>query len=95
MMYDREKSDAAIVAAKLTNNAGACIAAVAESVEPRAATKRNVEEQSTHRTLGRDDAYGKLQGNERRRSSPHSITMSALTCSGSHSLRSSAMLLLA
>jgi group II intron reverse transcriptase/maturase len=53
MMHDREKSDAAIVAAKLTNNAGACIAAVAESVEPRAATKRNAEEQSTHRTLGR------------------------------------------
>ena len=53
MMHDREKSDAAIVAAKLANKAGACIAAAAESVEPRAATKRNVEEQSTHRTLGR------------------------------------------
>ena len=53
MMHDREKSDTAIVAAKLTNNAGASIAAVAESVEPRAVTKRNVEEQSTHRTLGR------------------------------------------
>jgi group II intron reverse transcriptase/maturase len=53
MMHDREKSDAAIVAAKPANNAGACIAAAAESVEPRAATKRNVEEQSTHRTLGR------------------------------------------
>jgi len=52
-MHDREKSDTAIVAAKLTNNAGASIAAVAESVEPRAVTKRNVEEQSTHRTLGR------------------------------------------
>ena len=53
MMHDREKSDAAIVAAKLTNNAGARIAAVTESVEPRAVTKRNAEEQSTHRTLGR------------------------------------------
>ena len=53
MMHDREKSDAAIVAAKLANNAGAHIAAAAELVEPRAATKRNVEEQSTHRTLGR------------------------------------------
>ena len=53
MMHDREKSDAAIVAAKLTNNAGARAAAAAESVEPRAATKRNAEEQSTHRTLGR------------------------------------------
>jgi len=53
MVHDREKSDAAIVAAKLANNAGARIAAAAESVEPRAATKRNAEEQSTHRTLGR------------------------------------------
>ena len=53
MMHDREKSDAAIVAAKLANNAGAHMAAAAESVEPRAATKRNVEEQSTHRTLSR------------------------------------------
>ena len=53
MMYDREKSDAAIVAAKLANNVGARIAAAAELVEPRAATKRNAEEQSTHRTLGR------------------------------------------
>ena len=53
MMYDREKSDAAIVASKLANNAGAPIAAAAELVEPRAATKRNAEEQSTHRTLGR------------------------------------------
>ena len=50
MVHDREKSDAAIVAAKPANNAGTCIATAAESVEPRAATKRNVEEQSTHRT---------------------------------------------
>ena len=52
-MHDCEKSDAAIVAAKLANNAGAHVVAAAESVEPRAATKRNAEEQSTHRTLGR------------------------------------------
>jgi len=52
-MHDREKSDAAVVAAKLANNAGAHVVAAAESVEPRAATKRNAEEQSTHRTLGR------------------------------------------
>ena len=50
MMHDREKSDAAIVAAKLANKAEANFAEAAEPVEPRAATKRNVEEQSTHRT---------------------------------------------
>jgi group II intron reverse transcriptase/maturase len=53
MMHDREKSDAAIVAAKLANKAEASFAEAAEPVEPRAATKRNAEEQSTHRTLGR------------------------------------------
>jgi len=50
MMHDREKSDAAIVAAKLANKAEASFADAAESVEPRAATTRNAEEQSTHRT---------------------------------------------
>ena len=50
MMHDREKSHSAIVAAKPTNKAGAT--SVADAAEPRAGTKRNVEEQSTHRTLG-------------------------------------------
>jgi len=49
MMHDREKSHFAIVAAKPTNKAGSVPAA--EPVEPRAGTKRNVGEQSTHRTL--------------------------------------------
>jgi group II intron reverse transcriptase/maturase len=53
MMHEREKSDAAVVAVKPTNRAGASIAAAAESVEPRAGTKRNAGEQSTHRTLSR------------------------------------------
>jgi RNA-directed DNA polymerase len=53
MMHDREKSDAAIVAEKPANKARASIAAAAEPVEPRAATKRNANEQSTRRTLGR------------------------------------------
>ena len=61
MMYDREKSDAAIVAAKLANKAGARRAAVAEPVEPRAATKRNAEEQSMHRTQGRARVSQALQ----------------------------------
>ncbi|MFZ0851501.1 MAG: group II intron reverse transcriptase/maturase, partial [Hyphomicrobiaceae bacterium] len=50
MMHEREKSDTAIVAVKPTNKAGAT---AAEPVEPRAGTKRNASEQSTHRTLGR------------------------------------------
>jgi RNA-directed DNA polymerase len=49
MMHDREKSHSAIVAAKPTNKAGA---PAAEPAEPRAGTKRNVGEQSTHRTQG-------------------------------------------
>ena len=44
MMHDREKSDAAIVAAKLANKAEANFAEAAESVEPRAETKRNARE---------------------------------------------------
>ena len=54
MMNDREKSHSAIVAAKPTNNASARNADVAEPVEPRAGTKRNTGEQSTHRTQGRE-----------------------------------------
>ena len=50
MMNDREKSHSAIVAAKLANKAGAT---AAESVEPRAETKRNAGQQSTPRTQGR------------------------------------------
>jgi len=53
MMHDREKSHSAIVAAKPTNKAEATsFADAAEPVEPRAGTKRNVGEQSTHRTQG-------------------------------------------
>jgi RNA-directed DNA polymerase len=55
MMHDREKSHSAIVAAKPTNKADATsVADAAEPVEPRAGTKRNAEEQSTHRTQGRE-----------------------------------------
>jgi retron-type reverse transcriptase len=54
MMHGREKSDSAIVAVKPTNNVSVSKADAAEPVEPRAGTKRNVSEQSTHRTLGRD-----------------------------------------
>jgi hypothetical protein len=46
MMYDREKSDPAIVAGKPTNKAGQ---SAAELVEPRAGAKGNVRQQSTGR----------------------------------------------
>jgi RNA-directed DNA polymerase len=54
MMNDREKSHSAVVAEKPTNNAPATIADAAEPVEPRAGTKRNASERSTHRTQGRE-----------------------------------------
>ena len=50
MMYDREKSDPAIVAVKLMNKAGQ---PGAESAEPRAGAEGNVSQQSTHRTQSR------------------------------------------
>jgi hypothetical protein len=47
MMHGREKSDLAIVAAKLANKAER---SAAEPVERRAGTKGNADQQSTHRT---------------------------------------------
>jgi RNA-directed DNA polymerase len=46
MMHAREKSDSAIVATKPTNNVEQ---STAEPVEPRAGTKGNASQQSTHR----------------------------------------------
>jgi hypothetical protein len=46
-MRDQEKSDSAIVAVKPSNKAGT---PAAEAVEPRAGTKGNADQQSTHRT---------------------------------------------
>src|SRR5437016_1424610 len=51
MMHGREKSDSAIVAGKPTNKA---VPTAAEPVEPRAGTKGNASQQSTHRTQGRE-----------------------------------------
>jgi RNA-directed DNA polymerase len=53
MMNGREKSDAAIVAAKPTNNASVSTTVATEPVEPRAGTKRNTGEQSMHRAQNR------------------------------------------
>ena len=49
-MHDREKSDSAIVAVKPSNKART---PAAEAVEPRAGTKGNADQQSTHRTQSR------------------------------------------
>src|ERR1700687_6140103 len=51
MMYDREKSDSAIVAVKPTNKAGQ---PAAELVEPRAGAEGNVSQQSTGRAQYRE-----------------------------------------
>jgi group II intron reverse transcriptase/maturase len=50
-MNDQEKSDLAIVAGKQPNKTGQ---PAAEAVEPRAGTKGNASQQSTHRTQSRD-----------------------------------------
>ena len=51
MMHGRGKSDSAIVAVKPSNKADL---SAAESVEPRAGTKGNVEQQSTRRAQDRE-----------------------------------------
>jgi RNA-directed DNA polymerase len=58
MMHDREKSDSAIVAAKPTNKAGAN---AAEPAEPRAGTKGNASQQSTHRAQDRESVSQALE----------------------------------
>src|SRR5690349_17914698 len=55
MMHEREKSDPAIRAGKPANKADARFGAdAAESVEQRSGAKGNADEQSTHRTQGRE-----------------------------------------
>lgn len=56
-MNEQEKSDSAIVALKLSNNAGQ---PVAEMMEPRAGTKGNAGQQSTHRTQSRARVFQAL-----------------------------------
>src|SRR5258708_13636348 len=58
MMYDREKSDLAIVAVKPTNKAGQ---PAAELVEPRAGAEGNVSQQSTGRAQYRGTVSQALQ----------------------------------
>ena len=52
MMHGREKSDSAIVATKPSNEAGAP-APAEETGEPRAGTKGNADQRSTHRAQDR------------------------------------------
>ena len=54
MTHGREKSDSAIVAAKLANKASVSKTDAAEPVEPRAGTKGNASQQSTLRAQDRD-----------------------------------------
>ena len=58
MMHGREKSDLAIVAGKPTNKAEQ---SAAESVERRAGTKGNADQQSTHRTQSRANVSQALE----------------------------------
>lgn len=83
-MHDPEKSDSAIVARKLTNKAGK---PAAESVEPRAGTKGNGDQQSTHRTQSRasvSQALDRIRTAARQRKKErftalfHHITLDAL-----------------
>ncbi len=67
MMYDREKSDPAIVAVKPTNKAGQ---PAAELVEPRAGAEGNVSQQSTGRAQYRGTAICPTR----------SFTMLAIAC---------------
>ena len=92
MMHEHGKSDSAIVAAKPTNKAGR---PAAEPVERRAGTKGNAGQHSRagHSTgkacPKRWVAYDKSLSKGRRNGSPRSSTMSASTCSGWRSSRSS------
>jgi RNA-directed DNA polymerase len=58
MMYERGKSDSAIVATKPMNNAGR---PAAEPVEPRVGTKGNASQQSTGRTQRRETVSQALE----------------------------------
>src|SRR6202011_3295881 len=66
-MHDLEKSDSAVVAVKPPNKAGS---PAAEVVEPRAGTKGNADQQSTHRTQTRErvsQALNRVRQNARQR----------------------------
>ena|SRR3974390_2637185 len=95
MMYDHEKSDSAIVAAKPTNKAGQ---PAAELVEPRAEAEGNASQQSTGRAQYRGTVSQALERirqvarQGRRRSSPGSSITSVLITSKRHSLNSRRML---
>ena len=58
MMHEHGKSDSDIVAMKPTNKAEP---SAAESVEPRAGTKGNADQQSTHRAQDRESVSQALE----------------------------------
>ena len=95
MMHAREKSDSAIVAGKPTNKAER---SATEPVEPRAETKGNANQQSTHRTQSRASVTQALERvrkaaskRGRRRSSPRSSITSASNISKRRSSNSKRM----
>ena len=94
MMHAREKSDSAIVAGKPTNKAER---SATEPVEPRAETKGNANQQSTHRTQSRASVTQALErvrkaaSKGRRRSSPRSCITSASNIWKRRSLNSTRM----
>ena len=57
MMYEREKSDSAVVAGKSPNKAGR---PDAEAMEPRAGAKENAEQRNTRRTQSRESVLQSL-----------------------------------
>jgi hypothetical protein len=86
MMNGQEKSDSAIVAVKLPNKAGS---PVAEAMEPRAGTKGNVGQQSTHRAqdrarvtraLDRVRKAARLRKKERFTALLHHVGLSGILC---------------
>jgi RNA-directed DNA polymerase len=93
VMHGCEKSDPAIVARKPTNKAGQ---PAAEPVEPRAGAEGNVGQQSTRRAQNRASVSQALdrvrQAARQRRKERFTalLHMSASTCSGWRSTRSSA-----
>ena len=85
MMHGRGKSDTAIVAWKPANKADL---SAAESVEPRAETRGNADQQSTRRAQDRAsvsqalEGYDRLRSKGRRSGSPRSSTTSVSNCYG-------------
>jgi hypothetical protein len=76
-MHDPEKSDSAVVAVKPPNKAGS---PAAEAVEPRAGTKGNADQQSTHRTQTRERVAPGMPSSLLKRSQGHADSQITQRC---------------